>query len=91
MKISSLIPAQPGLKVCVSTDYEKGDADTRERLEEYDVIAWAVVGKDDGDEVEPVFIDDNGRSVTFSQHELDHCADPGFSEMGYEIDDSQID
>jgi hypothetical protein len=92
MKIKSIVPIQPGLmKVCVRTEWEKGDVDFEEKFMEYDVIGWAVVDVDGNgdDRIEPMFIGQYGAPVVFSQHMLSKCSEPRFSEMDYEIDDSK--
>jgi hypothetical protein len=91
VKIRSIAPVSSGLKVCVRTEWEKGDADFDEKFMEYDVLAWAVVDPDnDGnDRIEPMYIGPNGAPVVFSQHMLDVCSEPRFSDMDFEIDDSK--
>jgi len=92
MKIGSITPVQPGLKVCVRTEWEKGSGDFKEKFMEYDVLAWAVVDVDnDGnDRIEPMFIGPDGVPVVFSQHLHNICGEPRFSDMDFEIDDSAL-
>ncbi|QNR52049.1 hypothetical protein phiRKBJ001_107 [Streptomyces phage phiRKBJ001] len=91
MRIKSISPIEPGFKVCVRTEWEKGSDGFKENFMEYDILAWAVVDpdNDDNDRVEPMYIGQYGAPVVFSQHVLEKCGEPGFSDMDFEIDDSE--
>ncbi|QKY78645.1 hypothetical protein SEA_DRYAD_107 [Streptomyces phage Dryad] len=87
MKIHSMIKADPGLKMHVRIETEKGDSDYDEKFQTYSILAWAVV--DDGDDdqrIEPVVIGGYGSPVVFSQLAEEAAKEnKNFSDADYEV------
>jgi len=83
--IKSIVVAQPGYVVTV----EDGVRDTNIEMTRVDValIAWAVVTDNETgrDSIEPVFLDEYGVPVVFSQWEQDQKAQNKKADPSYEV------
>lgn len=86
MKIRSISPVSSKLNVQVCIEFEDGD----EKYYDYPLLAWAVVYKneEEGDSIEPMFLDDGSHPVVFSQYELEACTLRGWSDTSYQIEDA---